>query len=82
MVCPPASPEPPVRAPALRAASIAATNSTHPLNGWEVQLPRETKPVIGSEPTSIESSRCAVSFATVRMMRSGIPVCPRQAPQE
>ena len=81
-VCLWASPEPPLLAPGLRAASIAATSSTHPLNGREFWLPCETKPVIGSESSSIDSSTCAVSFVTVRMMRSGLTVCPRQVPQD
>ena len=41
----------------LRASSIAATSSIHPLNGREDCVASETEPLIGSESSSIASFR-------------------------
>jgi hypothetical protein len=61
---------------------MAATSSIQPLKGCERRLPFETEPLIGSESTSIASSRCVVALSTAGMLTARSDLRPRQLPQD
>lgn len=66
----------------LRAASMAATSSIHPVKGRIPCVPFETEPLIGSESRSIASSRCAVALSTAGMLTARSVLRPRKPPQD
>jgi hypothetical protein len=61
---------------------MAATSSIHPMKGCDCRFPFDTEPLIGSESTSIASSRCVVALSTGEMLTAGANFRPRQAPQD
>ncbi len=81
-VCNPARPKPPRAAPEVRAASMAATSSIHPLKLREPCVPFDTDPLIGSESSSIVSSRCVVALSTADMLTARSALRPRRVPQD